>query len=120
TVRGAVQQMIDEGVVRDQELKEKFEKFTASTQSQSEEEFKATIYGEYARKTQTDATGEIFKPIVCKNIAAFLYDSRVQDYMMREGGPIDRCYQKITSGATSVVTETSDIIFTEEDFQFPR
>lgn len=43
TVRGAVQQMIDEGVVRDQELKEKFEKFTASTQSQSEEEFKATI-----------------------------------------------------------------------------
>ena len=120
TVRGAVQQMIDEGVVRDQELKEKFEKFTASTQSQSEEEFKATIYGEYARKAQTDASGVIFKPIVCKNIAAFLYDIRVQDYMMREGGPIDRCYQKITSGATSVVTETSDIIFTEEDFQFPR
>ena len=120
TVRGAVQQMIDEGVVRDQELKEKFEKFTASTQSQSEEEFKATIYGEYARKAQTDASGVIFKPIVCKNIAAFLYDIRVQDYMMREEGPIDRCYQTITSGATSVVTETSDIIFTEEDFQFPR
>ena len=120
TVRGAVQQMIDEGVVRDQELKEKFEKFTASTQSQSEEEFKATIYGEYARKAQTDVTGVIFKPIVCKNIAAFLYDSRVQEYMMREGGPIDRCYQKITSGATSIVTEASDIIFTEEDFQFPR
>ena len=120
TVRGAVQQMIDEGVVRDQELKEKFEKFTASTQSQSEEEFKATIYGEYARKAQTDASGAVFKPIVCKNIAAFLYDIRVQDYMMREGGPIDRCYQKITSGATSVVTEAADIIFTEEDFQFPR
>lgn len=120
TVRGAVQQMIDEGVVRDQELKEKFEKFTASTQSQSEEEFKATIYGEYARKAQTDASGAVFKPILCKNIAAFLYDIRVQDYMMREGGPIDRCYQKITSGATSVVTEAADIIFTEEDFQFPR
>lgn len=120
TVRGAVQQMIDEGVVRDPELKEKFEKFTASTQSQSEEEFKATIYGEYAKKAQTDATGVAFKPIVCKNIASFLYDSRVQDYMMREGGPIDRCYQKITSGATSVVTEAADIIFTEEDFKFPR
>ena len=39
---------------------------------------------------------------------------------MREGGPIDRCYQKITSGATSVVTEAADIIFSEEDFQFPR
>jgi hypothetical protein len=40
--------------------------------------------------------------------------------MMREGGPIDRCYQKITSGATSVVTEAAEIVFTEEDFKFPR
>lgn len=120
TVRGAVQQMIDEGVVCDKELREKFEKFTASTQSQSEDEFKATIYGEYARKAQTDVSGTVFKPIVCKNIAAFLYDIRVQEHMMRKGGPIDRCYQKITAGATSVVTEAVDIIFTEADFQFPK
>ncbi len=120
TVRGAVQQMIDEGVVRDKDLREKFEKFTASTQSQSEEEFKTTICGEYARKVQTDTTSTYFKPIVCKSIAAFLYDIRVQEYMMREGGPIDRCYQKITSGATSVVTEAAEIVFTEEDFKFPR
>lgn len=120
TVRGAVQQMLDEGVVRDKELREKFEKFTSSSQSQSEDEFKATIYGEYAKKVQTDTSGVTFKPILCKNIAAFLYDIRVQEYMMRQGGPIDRCYQKITAGANSVVTEATDIVFTEEDFHFSK
>lgn len=120
TVRGAVQQMLDEGVVLDKELREKFDNFTKSTESQSEEEFKATIYGEYAKKAQTDKTAKVFKPIVCKNIAAFLYDIRVQEYMMRPEGPVDRCYQKITAGATSVATETADIIFSEKDFVFPR
>ena len=120
TVRGAIRQMIDEGVVSDKELREKLEKFAVSTRSQSKEEFKATIYGEYARKVQTDVSGTVFKPILCKNIAAFLYDIRVQEYMLREGGPIDRCYQKITAGATSVVTGATDIVFTEDDFRFPK
>ena len=119
TVRGAVQQMLDEDIVRDKELKEKFEKFTASTESQTEEEFKVTIYGEYARKSQTDSTGKVFKPKVCKDIAAFLLDTRVQNYMMRPDGPVDRCYQKITAGATSVVSEDTEKVFTEEDFVFP-
>lgn len=119
TVRGAVQQMLDEGIVKDKNLKEKFEKFTSSTESQSEEEFKATIYSEYARKAQTDSTAVVFKPIVCKNIAAFLYDIRVQEYMMRPDGPVDRCYQKITAGATSVSSDETGLIFTEKDFVFP-
>ncbi len=119
TVRGAVQQMLDEGIVRDKELKEKFEKFASSSTSQSQEEFKVTIYGEYARKSQTDNTSKVFKPKVCKDIAAFLLDTRVQDYMMRPDGPVNRCYQKITAGATSVVSEDTEKVFTEEDFVFP-
>ena len=120
TVRGAVQQMLDEGIVRDKELKEKFEKFASSSTSQSQEEFKVTIYGEYARKSQTDNTSKVFKPKVCKDIAAFLLDTRVQDYMMRPDGPVNRCYQKITAGATSVVSEDTEKVFTEEDFVFPK
>ena len=120
TVRGAVQQMLDEGIVCDEELKEKFERFTNSSDSQSEEEFKATIYSEYAKKVQIDSSGDFFKPIICKNIAAFLYDSRVQDYMMRPDGPVNRCYQRITSGATSVLTDDIDVIFSEKDFVFPK
>ncbi len=120
TVRGAVQQMLDEGIVRDKDLHEKFVKFTASTESQSEEEFKATIYDEFAKKAQTDGTGQTFKPIICKNIAAFLYDTRVREYMMRTDGPVDRCYQRITAGATSVINDTVDVIFTDKDFIFPK
>jgi len=39
TVRGAVQQILDEGIVCDEKLKEKLERFTSSSDSQSEEEF---------------------------------------------------------------------------------
>lgn len=120
TVRGAVQQMLDEGLVRDKDLQDKFKRFTSSTESKSEDEFKATLYTEYALKTQTDISGKTFKPKECKDIAAFLLDTRVQEYMMRSDGPVNRCYQKISAGATSVATDTSDIIFTEEDFKLPR
>lgn len=120
TVRGAVQQMLDEGIVQDKELQEKFERFTSSAESQNEEELKTTIYSEYAKRVLTDSTSKIFRPIVCKNIAAFLYDTRVQEYMMRSDGPIDRCYQMITVGAKTVVTDATEVIFKVEDFKFPK
>lgn len=120
TVRGAVQQMLDEGLVQDKELIEKFEKFCNAAESQSEEEFKTSIYSEYAKRVLTDSSNKEFKQVTCKNIAAFLFDSRVQDYMMRPGGPIDKCYQMITSGAKTIVTDETETIFTVEDFSFPR
>ena len=48
TVRGAVRQMLDEGIVQDKDLQEKFLKFASAEQSQSPEEMMATIYDEYA------------------------------------------------------------------------
>ena len=119
TVRGAVQQMLDEGIVRDKELQEKFTKFVSAAESQSEEELKTTIYSEYAKRVLTDSTNKVFKAIACKNIAAFLHDTRVQDYMMRPEGPVDRCYRRITTGAKSVVTDEADMIFSAADFSFP-
>lgn len=120
TVRGAVQQMLDEGIVQDKELQEKFIKFISAAESQSEEELKTTIYSEYAKRVLTDSTNHVFKSIECKNIAAFLHDTRVQDYMMRPEGPVDKCYQMITTGAKSVVTDEVDTIFSTEDFRFPK
>lgn len=120
TVRGAVQQMLDEGIVQDNELQEKFTQFVSGTESQSEEELKTTVYSEYVKRVITDSTNGVFKPIECKNIAAFLYDIRVREYMMRPEGPADRCYQMITAGAKTVVTDETEVIFTPEDFKFPR
>lgn len=120
TVRGAVQQMLDEGLVQDSYLQEKFKKFCSAEESQNEEEFKASIYSEYVRRVQTDSTNSIYKLVACKNIAAFLYDLRVQEYMMRPQGPIDKCYQMITAGAKTIVTDETETIFTAEDFKLPR
>lgn len=120
TVRGAVQQMLDEGLVQDKELREKFMKFCDSAASQNESEFKISIYSEYVKRVATDASNSVYKQIVCKNIAAFLYDSRVQEYLMRAGGPIDRCYQLITSGAKTMVTDSTETIFKKENFAFPQ
>ena len=120
TVRGAVQQMLDEGLVQDKELREKFIKFCDAAVSQNESEFKTSIYSEYVKRVATDASNSIYKQIACKNIAAFLYDSRVQEYLMRSGGPVERCYQMITSGAKTMVTDSTETIFDKEDFAFPR
>lgn len=120
TVRGAVQQMLDEGLVQDSELQEKFKKFCSAEKSQNEEEFKASIYSEYVRRVQTDSSNSIYKQVTCKNIAAFLYDLRVQEYMMRPEGPIDKCYQMITAGAKTIVTDETETIFTADDFKLPR
>ena len=87
---------------------------------QNEAEFKISIYSEYVKRVVTDSSNSVYKQIVCKNIAAFLHDSRVQDYLMRYGGPIDRCYQMITSGAKTMVTDSTETIFDKEDFAFPR
>lgn len=82
--------MLDEGLVQDKELREKFTKFCDAAESQSESEFKTSIYSEYVKRVATDASNSVYKQIACKNIAAFLYDSRVQEYLMRAGGPVDR------------------------------
>ena len=119
TVRGAVQQMLDKGLVQDKELREKFGKFCDATVSQNEAEFKTSIYSEFVKRVATDSTNSIYKQIVCKNIAAFLYDSRVQEHLMRSGGSIDRCYQMITLGAKSMITDSTETIFNKEDFAFP-
>ena len=118
TSRGAVQQMLDAGMVQDKELQEKFQKFVNAGESQSEEEFKQTIYNAFVAKVQTDRSNAFYRPIKCKDIASFLRDMRVQDYFMSENGPISRCYRMITAGADSGVT--ADAIFVAEDFNFPR
>jgi len=131
TVRGAIQQILDEGLVQDKELREKFEKFCNADRSQSEEEFKTSIYSEYVNKVATDPSDKPYKKIVRRDIAAFLRDQRVQEYMMRSpdpnnpadaGGPAHRCYQLITAGAKTTVTDEGEIeqIFTLKDFDFPR
>lgn len=130
TVKGAVQQILDEGLVQNNELRDKFIKFCNTDKSQSEEEFKASIYSEYVKKVITDSSNKPYTKTKRKEeIAAFLYDSRVQQYLMRENGPIDKCYKRITKGVKAISSDKTgedktneiftDEIFQKEDFKFP-
>lgn len=118
TSRGAVQQMLDAGMIRDEELKEKFQKFVQSGESQSEEEFKQTIYNAFITKVQTDRSNAFYRPSTCKDLASFLQDLRVQNHLMEENGPVTRCYRMITAGVNA--GETADGIFLPGDFVFSK
>ena len=142
TVKGAMQQILDDGIVQDNELREKFERFCNADKSQSKEEYKTSIYSEYVNKVATDSTDpdpkKFPKKILRSDIASFLHDSRVQKYMMRSGGPVEKCYQLITGGAQKQKiftdeteekdtdetrekdTDEADLIFKNQDFDFPR
>ena len=63
TSRGAVKQMLDAGMVQDDELREKFQKFVNAGASQSEEEFKQTIYNAYVAKVQTNLSSAEILPV---------------------------------------------------------
>jgi len=119
TSRGAIQQMLEAGLIQDPELQEKFRKFVSMSLSQGEDEFKTTIYHTYITKVSTDSSKEYYKPARCKNIASFLSDSRVQEYFLREGGPIARCYRTITGGVDPN-DGTAKAVFEASDFKFPR
>ena len=119
TSRGAIQQMLEAGLIQDPELQEKFRKFVSMSLSQGVDEFKTTIYHTYITKVSTDSSKEYYKPARCKNIASFLSDSRVQEYFLREGGPIARCYRTITGGVDPN-DGTAKAVFEASDFKFPR
>lgn len=120
TIHGAIKQLLDEDIIYDEELRKKFSRFVSSESSQSEAELKETIYTEYIKKVRTDISDKYYRAIRCQNIADLLSDSRVRELMMKDGGPVDRCYQMITSGAKTTVTDQTELIFTKQDFKFDR
>ncbi len=118
SIRGAFSQLLDQKVIKDPDVKEKLQKFVASTDSKDEEAFKTDIYHAYAALVMNDKEGDIYKPVICKNIAQFLYDSRVQEHLFREGGAISRCYQFITGPNDKVLN--GNVVFKEADFTLDR
>ena len=114
SVRGAFNQLIEQNVIQDPVIEEKIRKFIASTDSKDEVSFKIDILHSYIAAVQSDRSEEIYHSVVCRDIAAYLSDSRVQERLMRPGGAISKCYSVITAPSNHVMTENT--IFTEEDF----
>jgi hypothetical protein len=114
SVRGAFSQLLEQNVIKDTELADKLMKFVASSESKDEASFKTEILLAYIAAVMNDRSNQYYKAVDCRNIAQYLSDGRVQDFLMREDGAISRCYRVITAPSNQVLKE--ERIFTEEDF----
>ena len=113
SVRGAFHQLIEQKVIQDSIVAEKIRKFVASSDSKDEASFQNDILYSYIAAVKSDRSEEVYRSVECRNIAAYLSDSRVQERLLRPGGAISRCYSVITAPSNQVLTENR--IFTEED-----
>lgn len=118
TIRGAVKQILDEDIVFDEEMRNKLEKFVSSTQSMDADKFKLNIYHQFIVAVGGDTNDKPYGKGVRREISAFLTDARVEQHMLRPGGPVDRCYNAITAPSSEVFK--GEASFSAEDFKLPR
>lgn len=118
TIRGAIKQILDEDIVFDPDMRAKLEKFVSSSHSMDAENFKLNIYHQFIVALSSDTTDKTYSKGVRRDIAAFLSDPRVEQHMLRVGGPVDRCFNAITAPSDQVFKGEST--FSEEDFNLPR
>lgn len=118
SIRGAFSQLVEQKVIRDPAVEEKLKKFIASSDSKDETSFKNEILYAYIAAVSNDLSSKPYKPVICRNIASYLSDSRVKDHLLREGGAISRCYNVITAPSNQVLKSTA--IFTDDDFNVAK
>jgi len=118
SVRGAFSQLLEQNAIKDPDVAEKLRKFVATSDSKDEDSFKTEILYAYIAAVRNDVSGETYKAVQCRDIASYLADSRVSEYLLREGGAISRCYNVITAPSNQILQDTT--IFTEEDFKVSK
>lgn len=118
SVRGAFSQLLEQDAIKDPDVAEKLRKFVTSSDSKDEDSFKTEILYAYIAAVRNDMSGETYKPVKCRDIASYLADSRVSEYLLREGGAISKCYNVITAPSNQILQDTT--IFTDEDFNVSK
>lgn len=118
SVRGAFSQLLEQEAIKDPDVAEKLRKFVASSDSKDEDSFKTEILYAYIAAVRNDMSGETYKAVKCRDIASYLADSRVSEYLLREGGAISKCYNLITAPSNQILQDTT--IFTDEDFNVSK
>ena len=115
SIRGVFAQLLDQGAIQDPDMADKLRKFVSSSDSKDEDAFKKEILGNYITAVRNDTSGKPYKPVICRDIASYLSDSRVFEFLLREGGAISRFYEKITRPSDEEIQQEKEI-FSREDF----
>lgn len=114
SVRGVFSQLIEQDVIKDTAVRQKIQKFIDSSDSKDESAFLTDILYSYIAAVSSDQTSDTYKPVICRDIASYLSDSRVKEHLLREGGAISRCYTVITAPSNQVLKTTE--VFMDDDF----
>ena len=115
SLRGAMRQLLEQDVIEDSEQKERMEQFVSSVDSRPEGEIKSTIYYSFLTLIENEQDDSVYKPAERRRLANFLKCTPVQDYLLQEGGVIDRYYELIAKPRGGAVNATEPS-FTAEDF----
>lgn len=118
SVRGAMRQLIDQGIVSDPALKERLLSFIQSCDMKNEGELKSSIYYNFIIKIENEEEESNYKTAERKRLASFLRDDTIMDFLMREDGPITRFYELIARPSGRI--QGMEATFKPEDFTAMR
>lgn len=120
TVRKALEQILDQNIIKNKEISDKIRKFVNSLSGETPEQIKTRLYDEYtnALEFRPEAYGEN-KPTKGKqkDIVEFLRDETIRKYFMRDNGPVERCYKLLNASAREA--GEGEVIWSDADFDFP-
>lgn len=118
SLRGAMRQLIDQGIVTDPAQKERLLSFIQSCDMQNEGELKSSIYYNFIIKLENEEQETSYKAAERKRLASFLRDDTIKDFLMREDGPITRFYELIARPSGRI--HGMEATFKFEDFTAMR
>ncbi|CEP66716.1 AAA+ ATPase domain [Moorella glycerini] len=120
TLRGTIRQLIDAGVIRDEEKIRRYRHLLEADEVLDEDRLKNLILHHFSYEVEHDENDTFFRHSVRKEIAIFLRNDLIMQYLMEEGGPITRICDKITYSGRNNSDNEVEPLFYAQDFLFVR
>jgi hypothetical protein len=114
TLRGAMQQLLDQGIVTDSNQAERFRGFISSVESSTPEELRKTIYYTFLIKIDTETQDTLYRAPERGLLLDFLKDDIIQRRLESPDGPIERFYELIAHPRQGF--NAAEPKFTAQDF----
>lgn len=118
TLKGTIRQLLEIDEVKNIGNKDAYERLVKANQTISEKKFKATIYNSFIVEIQSDEKEGGLSNVEKKNLIALLQNDAFQSRMMKENGPVERIYNKVSGSGISGSENDTAAQFTIQDFLF--
>ncbi|QTE70315.1 hypothetical protein JRC49_10945 [Clostridiales bacterium FE2011] len=121
TLRGAVEQLLKQGVVTDLQLKMQMESFVQKAVTLQKQQMMDTILDSFISELEAEGKSggnSIFSKLDLSSFVEFFRSAPVREELMAEQGPVLRYYEYLTRPQHDVLTASPR--FLPEDFKFAR